>query len=215
MWPLTWKTRSKKTTQGDWGLFSNSVVSQSRAFLFSRIPVSLSLSKSAADMAFATNSSSFEMPEFLKVFLPFGSIGFCLRAWPRGRGSRGDAPLHGAAANGHEPTVQRLLQAKAAADAKNEDGRGLGRGLAGENGMVVRKWMNVSFDFCYPWWKMSAKTCAPACIHPLFADKTFSIYDFDYLAAFWSDHCNPKLITHFQNCSMDPDILILTCPIVW
>ena len=41
----------------------------------------------------------------------------------------------------------------------------------------------------------------------------FCIVDFRF-AVFCSDHFNPKLITHFQRCSIDPDILTLTSPIV-
>jgi len=51
---------------------------------------------------------------------------------PRGCGSRGDTPLHLAAWKGAEQIVQRLLEAKAALDAKNNMGRGLGRGFGGK-----------------------------------------------------------------------------------
>ena len=69
---------------------------------------------------------------FLKDFLPFRSVGFCLRAWSWGPGSRGDTPLHKAAFYGHVVVVQRLLEAKAAVDAQNNNGRGLGGGFGGE-----------------------------------------------------------------------------------
>ena len=49
-----------------------------------------------------------------------GSIG----AWPLGRGSRGWTALHYAALNGRDLVVQRLLEAKAAVDAKTDNGRG-------------------------------------------------------------------------------------------
>ena len=69
---------------------------------------------------------------FLKVFLPFRSVGFCLRGLGHGAAaSRGNTPLHFAARNGHESVVQRLIEAKAAVDAENKSGRGLGRRIFG------------------------------------------------------------------------------------
>ena len=81
----------------------------------------------------ATNSetSTFEVPKFFSELSLPGSVGFCLRTWLWGRGSRGDTPLH-FAAQGAEGIVQPLLEAKAAVDAKNKDGRGLGRGFEGK-----------------------------------------------------------------------------------
>ena len=53
-------------------------------------------------------------------------------AWASGRGSRGYTPLHWAAESGHVSAVERLLEAKAAVDAQNNRGRGLGtRNLRG------------------------------------------------------------------------------------
>ncbi len=76
----------------------------------------------------------FEAPKFCQSFSPFRSVGlFCLRAWPGGRGSRGNTPLHKAAFYGHVVAVQRLLEAKAAVDAKTDEGRGLGRGFGKED----------------------------------------------------------------------------------
>ena len=50
---------------------------------------------------------------------------------------------------------------------------------------------SVSQDMCADILCFSLRHC---CLHPLFADKTFSIYDFN-LAVFWSDHCNPDILT--------------------
>ena len=70
---------------------------------------------------------------FLKVFLPFRSAGFCLRALGHGAtASRGQTPLHYAASNGHDVVLERLVEAKAAVDAEDKSGRGLGRRIFGE-----------------------------------------------------------------------------------
>ena len=125
--------------------------------------------------------------------------------------SRGSTPLHFAACDGHDSVVQRLLEAKAAVDAKDEDGRGLeyeGAGWKRPCGMVVRKWMQCCcqvFSFC---WKLSAKICtlkfAVFCAIYVFCTSLFTnkTYPFDHfcLAVFGSDHCNhcsPRLITKF------------------
>ena len=50
-------------------------------------------------------------------------------AWSSGRGSRGRTPLHWAGREGHDSVVERLLEAKAAVDAKDSNGRGLGGGF--------------------------------------------------------------------------------------
>ena len=72
---------------------------------------------------------------FLRIFLPFRSVGFCLRALgPSGRGSRGSTPLHWAARYGHVSAVARLIEAKAAVDVQAKNGRGLGtKDFGGEN----------------------------------------------------------------------------------
>ena len=58
------------------------------------------------------------------------------------------------------------------------------------------------FVFCHPVYV----SCTPPFPNP--------INDFR-LAVFCSDHCNTNLITTFQHCSMDPDILTFTSLIVW
>ena len=112
---------------------------------------------------------------FLRFFLPFRSVGFCLRALvPSGRGSRGLTPLHYAAAKGHVSAVERLVEARAAVDVQDNNGRGLGtRDFGGENlleamgslreevdEMLIR--FKVLVDLCFHFlWKVSVKTCAP------------------------------------------------------
>ena len=82
-------------------------------------------------MATISKTSTFEVPKLSQNFSPFVSVGFCLRAWPWGRGSRGRTPLHVAAFDGHVSCLERLIEAKAAVDAKANDGRGLGRRIWG------------------------------------------------------------------------------------
>ena len=116
---------------------------------------------------------------FLKVFLPVRSVGFCLRAWPLHRGSRGQTPLHWAARNGHVSVVQRLLEAKAAVDATDNSGRGLGRRIWGGKTFLrqwdlhVRKWMKcwsvdglcvlVEIVFAKFWWCTRINMCCSFC----------------------------------------------------
>ena len=83
-------------------------------------------------MAAISKTSTFEVPKFSHILFPIGSVGFCLRAGPSGRGFRGSTPLHFAARKGVEPIVQQLLEAKAAVDAENKHGRGLGRRICSE-----------------------------------------------------------------------------------
>ena len=91
-------------------------------------------------MATISKSSTFEVPKFFPNFSPLRSVAFC--PWlASGCGSRGQTPLHYAANKGHESVVQRLLEAKAAVDAKDKDGRGLGGGYWGGN--LMRPWDSV------------------------------------------------------------------------
>ena len=69
------------------------------------------------------------------------SAGFCLLASPWGHGSRGDTPLLLAARSGHDVVVERLLEAKAAVDAEDKDGRGLGRENLLRQWDIYMKWM--------------------------------------------------------------------------
>ena len=100
-------------------------------------------------MATISKTSTFEVPKFSQNFspLPFRWVlpaGF----GPSGRGSRGETPLHLAARLGHVSTVERLIEAAAAVDAKENNGRGLGtKDLGGKTflrqwDLYVRKWMN-------------------------------------------------------------------------
>ena len=74
---------------------------------------------------------------FLKVFLPFRSAGFCLRGLGHGASaSRGKTPLHFAAAKGRELVLERLIKAKAAVDGKTYNGRGLGQRILGRENLL-------------------------------------------------------------------------------
>lgn len=72
------------------------------------------------------------------------------------RGSRGEAPqLLVAAKNGHDSIVEWLLEAKAAVDQKDNEGRGLGRGFKGKN--LLRAWdrcekVNEMWMVQFSWW---------------------------------------------------------------
>ena len=99
-------------------------------------------------MSTFSKTSTFEVPKFSQNFspLPFRWVlpaGF----GPSGRGSRGWTPLHYAAAEGHVSAVERLIEATAAVDAQENDGRCLGRRiLRGKTflrqwDLYVKKWM--------------------------------------------------------------------------
>ena len=115
---------------------------------------------------FGQNFQNFDFwgQNFLRIFLPFGSVGFCLRAWPWGRGSRGWTPLLVTAfyGIGSGSVVERLLEAKAAVDAKeNEHSRGLGRRIWG--GTRGRGWNVDGSDLwctviCLFLWKVFQNT---------------------------------------------------------
>jgi len=74
-----------------------------------------------------------------------------------------------AAKNGHDSVVERLLEAQAAVDEKDSEGRGLGRGFKGKSlmrhGIVVRKkmkcgWFNFLGGCCFQFfWKACQKKC--------------------------------------------------------
>ena len=88
-------------------------------------------------MSTCSKTSTFEVPKFSQIFspLPFRWVlpaGF----GPSGRGSRGETPLHYAAANGRVSAVARLIEAKAAVDAKANNGRGLGTKDLGEENLL-------------------------------------------------------------------------------
>ena len=76
-------------------------------------------------MATVSKTLTFEASKFSQSFSPF------VPGLASGCGSRGNTPLHKAAEGGHDSVVQRLLEAKAAVDAEDKWGRGLGGGYWG------------------------------------------------------------------------------------
>jgi len=82
------------------------------------------------ELRFRAAQSSHSFFPFLPLGSACGLVSCC--------GSRGSTPQHFAAWDGHESVVKRLLVAKAAVDAKDEDGRGLGRGFRGD---LLRHWI--------------------------------------------------------------------------
>ena len=114
-------------------------------------------------MATISKTLTLEVRKFSQSFLPLVP--------PWGRSSRGNTPLHFAAAYRHVGVVQQLLEAEAAMDAQNNTGRGLGRGFEGET--LLRQWdcckemdemliLQGFGGFLFsPFYGKSAKTCAP------------------------------------------------------
>ena len=86
-------------------------------------------------MATISQTSTFEVPKF------FSFRGVLPVAWPRAAASRGNTPLHLAVFNGRDSVVQRLLEAKAAVDAKDVDSRGLRGGYWCGN--LMKPWDSV------------------------------------------------------------------------
>ena len=115
-------------------------------------------------MSTISKTSTFEVPKFFQSCSPFRSVGFCLRGLGHGTtASRGRTPLHYAAENGHIAGIERLIEAKAAVDAKTKSGRGLGRRIWGRehhpesmgslreevDGMLIRFMVQVLGGFFY------------------------------------------------------------------
>ena len=77
-------------------------------------------------MATISKTLTFEAPKISSDFFSPSFRWVLPAAWPRAAASRGATPLHLAASEGHDSVVQPLLEAKAAVDAQNTEGRGLG-----------------------------------------------------------------------------------------
>ena len=96
-------------------------------------------------MSTISKPSTFQVPKFSQSFspLPFRWVLFAgLGPWGHNF-PRAEHPLHLAAANGHVSVLERLIEAKAAVDAKDLFGRGLGGGFGGgriSGGNVIFTW---------------------------------------------------------------------------
>ena len=92
-------------------------------------------------MATISKTLTFEAPKFSQSFSPLCLGSAC--GLTSGGGSRGRTPLHFAAEKGAEGIVQRLLEAKAAVDAKDRFSCGLGQGFGGKPHEAWDGWEDV------------------------------------------------------------------------
>ena len=83
-------------------------------------------------MSTISKISTFAAPKFSQSFSPLPFRWVLLAGLGHGAAaSWGQTPLHNAASNGHIAVIERLIEAKAAVDAKTKSGRGLGRRILG------------------------------------------------------------------------------------
>ena len=164
-----------------------------------------SLSSRGVWEATISQTSIFEAPNTSQIF-SLRSIGFCWLAL--GHGLWGSTPLHFAAWDAHVLVVERLLEAKAAMDAKDADGRGLGQGFGVETPLRNRIVAHLCSNICL--FLVPSMFSAPLCLQPFWPfyfgsslERPIAIIAIQN----WSHN--------FRHSSMDPDILIFTSPVVW
>ena len=107
-----------------------------------------------------SQTSIFEAPNISQIFSPSFH---CSAGWPWAT-AWGSTPLHFAAWDAHVSVVERLLEAKAAMDVKDADGRGLGRGFGVETPLRNRIVAHLCSNICL--FLVPSMFSAPLCLQP-------------------------------------------------